>query len=288
MKKTSGAQKQKRNQTEKQILIMGILNVTPDSFSDGGRYLAVPAAVSRAKEMAKEGADIIDIGGQSTRPGAVIISEGEEIRRIEPVIRAIRKALPNIGISVDTNRASVASAALLAGADIVNSLGGFSFDPALADVVAKAGCPIVIYHIRGTPETMQKGTIAYKNVTKEINAFFKKEIAFGEKHGVEKGQFVLDPGVGFGKTNEHNLEIIRNFADFLQWGMPLAVGVSRKSHLGSILQEKLGLKKAPVPEERLEAGLAETAIAVQNGAGIARTHDVLATAKFLAVLEELI
>ncbi len=267
---------------------MGILNVTPDSFSDGGLYVSAESAVARAVEMAREGADIIDVGGESTRPGSESVSATEEIARVVPVIQKIHEALPSVLISIDTNKAAVAEAALQAGAGMINSLGGFTFDPALADVVAKAKCPIVIYHIKGEPRTMQMGEIIYKNVVKEINEFFGKQIALGKKSGIKKEQFILDPGVGFGKSVEHNLAIVRNFKKFGKWKLPLAIGVSRKSHLGIILKEKLGLAEIPPPADRLEAGLAETAIAVEQGARIVRTHDVLATKKFLAIMEELI
>ena len=267
---------------------MGILNVTPDSFSDGGKYLAVDQALAHALEMARDGADIIDIGGQSTRPGAVTITPEEELLRVVPAVLAIRRALPKIGISVDTSRAVVAEAALKAGADMVNSLGGFTFDPELAEVVAKAKCQIVIYHTSGTPETMQKKPVATAKVIAGVQTFFKEQIAFGKTYGVKKDQFILDPGIGFGKSDEGNLLLVREFGVFKKWKLPLLVGVSRKSHLGRILQSKLKLKDAPEPTERIEAGLAETAVAVQNGAGIVRTHDVLATKKFLALFEELI
>ena len=276
------------NKKSRYVQVMGILNVTPDSFSDGGDFFDARAALARAKEMVKEGVDIIDIGGQSTRPGAEIISVDEELRRVVPVVKAVRKALPLVPISVDTNRAIVAEAALHAGATMINSLGGFHFDEMLAGVVAKARCPIVIYHIKGEPASMQKGTITYKNVVRDVDAFFAEQIAIGTKYGVKKNQYILDPGIGFGKSDEHNIKLIREFGYFLKWKLPLLIGVSRKSHLGRIMQTKLGLKKMPLPTERIEAGLAEVAIMVQNGASIVRTHDVLATKKFLAVLLECI
>lgn len=267
---------------------MGVLNVTPDSFSDGGLYFSVGGALKQVGSLIKAGADIIDIGGESTRPGSLPVSVEEETRRVLPVIKKIRQKFgKEIIISIDTNKSEVADAAVEAGANMVNSLGGFNFDPNLAKVVACHQVPIVIYHIKGEPRTMQIGKIKYQNVISEINQFFAKQIAIGIKSGLKKQQFILDPGIGFGKSVEHNLRIVKNFKAFAKWKLPLVVGVSRKSHLGNILQTKLNLKKVPSPNERLEAGLAETAVAVWSGANIARTHDVWETKKFLAVLDEL-
>lgn len=267
-------------------LVMGVLNITPDSFSDGGLYFQPKDAVQRTRQMIDEGADIIDVGGESTRPGSLSVSAQEEMSRVLPVIKNIREKFGNkILISVDTNKATVAEAALAAGADMVNSLGGFTFDPALANVVVNTGCPIILYHIKGEPRTMQQGDIKYGNVIREINTFFKKQIGFGMKQGIKRGQFILDPGIGFGKTIEDNLKIIKQYKTFTKLKMPTLLGVSRKSHLGKILQTELKLKGVPAPTERLEAGLAEVAVAVLHGARIIRTHDVIQTKKFLAVLD---
>ena len=267
---------------------MGILNVTPDSFSDGGLYLDPRIAFRQAGLMIKRGADIIDIGGESTRPGSLPVSAEEEIRRVLPVIKKIRQKFgKKIIISVDTNKSQVARVALAAGASMVNTLGGFAFDINLAKVVAEENIPVAVYHIKGEPRTMQAGEIKYKNIISEINKFFARQMAIGKKFGIKKDQYILDPGIGFGKSVEHNLAIIRNFRKFTKWNLPLLVGVSRKSHLAKILQKKLNFKKTPLPTERLEAGLAETAFAVLNGASIVRTHDVPETKKFLAILDEL-
>lgn len=272
--------------SQKQTLVMGILNVTPDSFSDGGLYFVPELALAKAESMIKEGADIIDIGGESTRPQSIAVPAEEEIARVIPVIKMIREKFgKKILLSIDTNKPAVAEAALKAGANIVNSLGGFLFDPALATVVAKSGSPIVIYHIKGEPRTMQSGTIKYKNVVSEINEFFKKQIDLGKKSGVKKDQYILDAGIGFGKSVEHNLAIVKNFKAFSKWKLPLLIGASRKSHLGKVLEAKLKLSAVPSPEERVEAGLAEAGVAVLRGATIVRTHDVLATKKFLALLD---
>lgn len=273
----------------KKTLVMGILNVTPDSFSDGGLYFDdVAKAVARVEQMIEEGADIIDIGGESTRPGSAPISPEEELKRIIPIIGAVRKKLGDkLILSIDTYKSSVAREALQEGANMINSLGGFTFDNKLTDVVAEFDCPIAIYHIKGVPQTMQKGSIIYKDVIDEIVVFFQKEIYFGLSRGMKREQFILDPGIGFGKTLENNLEIIKRLHEFQKLDLPLLISASRKSHLGKLLQERLGLPQLPDVSERLEASLAEIAVAVLNGASIVRTHDVLPTVKFLAVLDAL-
>lgn len=271
----------------KKTLIMGVLNVTPDSFSDGGLYQDVDKAVARFKEMILEGADIIDVGGESTRPGSEPISISNEIRRVIPVIKEIRRILPNIFISIDSYKAEVVKAALLAGADIVNSLGGFLFDSKLAGVVQEYNIQIIIYHIKGRPKDMQVGKQRYSDVINDIMDFFEKQIKIGVTDGVSRNQFLIDPGIGFGKTVEQNLQIIKRLSEFRWLKLPIVVGVSRKSHLGTIVKDELKLSILPFPAERLEASLAETAVAVLNGANIIRTHDVLQTKKFLVVLDKL-
>jgi dihydropteroate synthase len=270
--------------TKQKIRIMGILNTTPDSFSDGGLYLKPEDAVKRADQMLAEGAEIIDIGGESTRPGSEKISAAEEIARVTPVIKAIKKQFPKAVLSIDTWKHEVAEEAVKNGCTIINSLGGFSKDGNLVNIVVKSDCQIVIYHIKGDPSTMQKGQIMYTDVVREITDFFTEQLTFGKTHGVKKDQFILDPGIGFGKTLEHNLEIIKRLSEFKKFSLPIAIGLSRKSHLGMILEKDLGLKTSPL--ERVEAGLAETSIAVQNGATIIRIHDILQTKKFLTVLEK--
>jgi dihydropteroate synthase len=267
------------------INIMGTLNITPDSFSDGGEYYKnISKAVLRTKKMLDEGASFIDIGGESTRPGSEKISAGEELKRVIPVIKNIKKHIPNVKLSIDTWKHEVAKEALKNGCTVVNSLGGFLFDKKLAEIIAETKCSIIVYHIKGKPKTMQKGQINYTDVVKEISAFFGEQIEFGEKNGIKKDKFILDPGIGFGKTVEQNLEIIMRLKEFQKFKLPMAIGVSRKSHLGKILRKEIRLETSPT--ERLEASLAETAIAVQNGADIIRTHDILQTKKFLTVLEK--
>ncbi len=273
--------------SDNQTLVMGILNVTPDSFSDGGLYFDdIAKAVARVEQMIEEGADIIDIGGESTRPGSTTISQEEELKRIIPIIDAVSNKLGDkVILSVDTYKSFVAKEALQAGVKMINSLSGFTFDNTLADVVAEFDCPIAIYHIKGEPQTMQKGSIVYKDIIDEIVVFFQKEIYFGLSRGMKREQFILDPGIGFGKTLEHNLEIIKRLHEFKKLDLPLLIGASRKSHLGKLLQQRLGLPQMPGASERLEASLAETAVAVLKGVSIVRTHDVLSTVKFLAVLD---
>lgn len=272
---------------EHRTLIMGVLNATPDSFSDGGCfYENVDAALRHTGRMIDEGADIIDIGGESTRPGASAVSEEEELRRILPIVRAIYKEWGSSArLSIDTCKGVVAEAALAEGASMVNCLGGMMWDPRIVGVVARFGCPIVVYHIRGTPRTMMTGDLTYRDIVEDISEFFRQAIALGEAGGVSRTQFLLDPGIGFGKTVAQNLELIRRLAEFRSFDLPIVVGVSRKAHLGTMLQRALGLPAVPGPLERLEAALAETAIAVRNGARIVRTHDVEPTRRFVAVMD---
>lgn len=270
----------------RRTLIAGTLNVTPDSFYDGGRYFDIEKTVARAAEHVTEGADIIDIGGESTRPGSTPVSLEEELRRVIPVIRAVRERVSkNIAISVDTYKSRVAAEALDAGADIINSIGGFTFDPEMAMVAARYGCSFAMYHVRGMPSTMQEGDITYHDVITDIADFFETQIAQGIAAGMRRDQFIVDPGIGFGKTLEHNVEIIRRLAEFKKLGLPILIGVSRKSHLGLILKDALDLPEAPPAEDRLEASLAEAVIAVLNGADIVRTHDVAETRRALAAVD---
>jgi dihydropteroate synthase len=272
-------------------IIMGILNTTPDSFSDGGLYykeneISISAALERVKMMLSEGADIIDIGGESTRPGSKTISVEDEISRTVPIIKAIRAELPNdIWISIDTNKKEVAEAAFTAGANMVNCLGGVSRNPKLLAFIKARDCPFVVYHSKGIPEFMQSGEIEYADLIGEIRAFFESEITACVKSCLHDPQILLDPGIGFGKTVEQNAEIIKRLNEFSDLNRPILLGVSRKSHLGVILKKQLCLTEIPGPLERIEASLAETAIGLHNGAHIIRTHDVGVTKKFIATLD---
>lgn len=269
-------------------ILMGVLNVTPDSFSDGGLYLNVATAVRRAQQMISEGANIIDIGGESTRPGSNFVKNAEELRRVIPVIQAIRKQLGgNILLSVDTWKSTIANAALKAGANIINSLGGFQFDPKLKTVIAKAGCPVIPYHIYGTPRLMKKQMDEKRDVMKDLWEFFRDQTALALKSGIKKHQLIIDPGIGFGKTLNQNLRIIRELNTLVPLGLPIAVGVSRKSHIGMMLQELEHTKEPPSPSQRIEGALAETALMMLGGARIIRTHDVKETKRFVGVLDRL-
>ncbi len=262
----------------KRTLVMGILNVTPDSFSDGGKFFTLESALERARQLIREGADIIDIGGESTRPGAEPVPEEEELRRVVPVIRAIREesAVP---ISIDTYKATVAEAALDAGANIVNDISALRFDPQMVKVVARARVPVVLMHMLGEPRTMQQNPV-YTDVVREIKEFLGERIAFARAHGIEK--IIIDPGIGFGKTVAHNLEILRRLSELKELGCPILIGTSRKSFIGKLG----GTEEHPLPvQERLEGTIASNVIAVLNGAQIVRVHDVAATKKALAIVD---
>ncbi len=265
--------------------IMGILNVTPDSFSDGGEFLDINRAVEQVAKMLEEGADIIDIGGESTRPGAEPVPEEEEIKRVIPVIKEIRKELGNnFLISIDTYKANVAKLAIEEGADIINDISGMSFDPKMADIVAQLDCPVIINHIRGNPQNMQKN-VYYDDVVQEIISFLENQISYGIRKGIRKDRFIIDPGIGFGKNLEHNIEIIKRLKEFKVLGFPILIGISRKSFIGAILKNLMGKEEPPPPKERLFGSLSASAIAVLNGAHIIRTHDVKETAEFLTILD---
>ncbi len=255
--------------------VMGVLNVTPDSFYDAGWYYDLRRAVSRALEMAAEGADFIDIGGLSTRPGSEPVSEEEELKRVVPVITEVA-AQVSVPISIDTYRATVARAALEAGAALVNDISGLAFDPAMAKLVATSGSPVIIMHIKGTPRDMQVDP-HYDDVVGEINQYFRERISGAKAAGIRDGQIILDPGIGFGKRPEDNLVILNQLRDFVNLGYPVLVGASRKSFVGKILNLP--------PEERLEGSLAAAAVAIQNGAAIIRTHDVKATVRVARVID---
>ena len=251
---------------------MGVLNVTPDSFSDGGRYFAEGAAIGRAEAMAAEGADIIDIGGESTRPGAERVDPAEQWRRIYPVlegIRRIRHRLPVV-LSVDTTSAAVAEAALYTDADIINDISGGRDDPEIFSVVERFEVPVILMHMQGTPATMQVDP-TYSDVTAEVAQFLRGRLGGAAAAGVDPGNVLLDPGIGFGKTVEHNLELLRRTRDLAALGRPLVVGTSRKGFIGKVLGS---------PDADRRFGTAATvAWAVANGAAVVRVHDVEAMAQ---------
>ncbi|MFQ5882072.1 MAG: dihydropteroate synthase [Candidatus Methylomirabilales bacterium] len=246
--------------------IMGVLNVTPDSFSDGGLYLDPDRAVEYAHRMVEEGADLIDVGGESTRPGSEPVSIEEELGRILPPLKHLVQELP-VPISVDTYKADVAAVALAEGADLINDISGLTFDPRMASVVAGAGGGLVLMHIRGTPRTMQEDP-HYADLLGEIREYLRERILWAEAAGVHPEAIVMDPGIGFGKQAEHNLLLLKHLPELQVLGKPLLIGLSRKSFIGKILD-------LPV-EERLEGTAAAVAVAIWQGAHIVRVHDVKA------------
>lgn len=248
----------------KRPLVMGILNVTPDSFSDGGRYTERERAIEHAREMVAQGADIIDVGGESTRPGAHPVSLAEEMDRVLPVIEALSREL-EVPISVDTYKAPVAKMALEAGATIVNDISALRFSPDMIDVVAQYRPWVVVMHMKGTPKDMQEAPW-YEDVVGEVEGFFEERLRYLESHGISKEKVILDPGIGFGKRLEDNLSLLKHIDRFLHLGCPILVGPSRKSFIGTVLD-------LPV-EKRLEGTLAAASIAVFQGAQIVRVHDV--------------
>jgi dihydropteroate synthase len=253
---------------------MGILNVTPDSFSDGGRYAEVEAAVAAAAAMAAAGVDLIDIGGESTRPGSEPVPADEQLRRVLPVIeRIVGLGVP---ISIDTTRVAVAGAALDAGATIVNDVSGLRDDPGLADLVAERGCGLVVMHSRGTPRDMQRDP-RYHDVVRETGEELDEAVGRAEARGVRPDQVVVDPGIGFGKAFEHNMELLGRLPEFVGRGRPVLVGVSRKSFLGRILDAEVG--------DRLAGSLAAAVAAVLSGVHIVRAHDVEATVRAVKVTD---
>jgi len=255
---------------------MGILNVTPDSFSDGGLYFDKGRAIQHALRMEYEGADIIDIGGESTRPGSEAIPVQEEIRRVVPVIESLARKV-KVPISIDTYKSAVAEAAISAGASMVNDISGLRFDPKMPEVVAKNKVPVVIMHIKGTPKDMQKNP-TYKALIPEIMDYLREGIAIARRAGIPDDKIIIDPGIGFGKTVEHNLEIIRRLHEFTGFEKPILLGPSRKSFIGKILDD------LPVME-RLEGTAAAVAIGIFNGANIVRVHDVKAIVRVARIAE---
>ena len=254
---------------------MGVLNVTPDSFSDGGHFLDPQKAVDKAVQMVEEGADILDIGGESTRPGSDPVPLEEETRRIIPVIESVAKRL-RVVISVDTYKSALARRALEAGATVVNDITGLKGDPAMKDVIARRGASVVLMHMQGTPKTMQQKPV-YKDVVAEVSQFLKHQADEAVKAGIR--QVIVDPGIGFGKTLDHNLSLIKNLGVLRSAGFPILVGPSRKSFLGAILDLPVG--------ERLEGTAAAVAICIMNGASVVRVHDVKEMKRIAMVVDRI-
>lgn len=261
-------------------LVMGVLNVTPDSFSDGGKFLDAGRAIEHAAAMERDGADLIDVGAESTRPGSAGISLDEELRRVLPVLQGLRGKL-KIPVSIDTRKAEVAEAALDAGAEIINDISGLRSDERIAQIAAKHGAGLILMHLRGAPKSMQRGPFARKAV-RDVRRGLRESAAKAKKAGVAKSQIVLDPGIGFGKTYAQNYELLRELARLAELGFPLLVGTSRKGFLGATL--KNDERNAPV-DERIWGTAATVAASILNGAHIVRVHDVAEMAQVARVAD---
>ena len=262
---------------KRETLVMGIVNVTPDSFSDGGKFFLPEVAISHASKLITQGADIIDIGGESTRPGAEQVSESEELKRVIPVIEKIRTDNPTILISIDTTKASVAKHAIEAGADIINDVSGFSFDNNMIGIVESFNIPVVIMHMKGNPQNMQLNP-KYKDIVNEILDFFKMKIKIAIQSGINRSMIILDPGIGFGKTVEHNFELLSRLNEFNVLELPIMIGPSRKSFIGITLDLP--------PEDRVEGTAAAVSAGVMNGASIVRVHDVKSMKRVVRIIEK--
>ncbi len=274
---------------------MGVVNVTPDSFSDGGLFLDADAAIAHARELASEGADILDVGGESTRPGAEPVSADDELRRVLPVVEGIvasGRVVSGIAaetrtpvhprVSIDTSKASVARAALGAGASIVNDVSALRADPGMAGLVAESGCECCLMHMLGEPRTMQADP-RYVDVVDDVKAFLDERLAFAVREGVREDRIMLDPGIGFGKTVAHNLALLRRLDELTSLGPPLVVGTSRKSFLGRILADVAGDAEPVDASRRLEGTIATNVLAYERGASVFRVHDVAPVRDALAV-----
>jgi dihydropteroate synthase len=263
---------------------MGVLNVTPDSFSDGGFYLDSETAIAHALKLERDGADVLDIGGESTRPGAAPISSAEEIRRILPVIHALRGKL-RIPISVDTRSSEVAEAALAAGAEILNNVSGLRNDPRIGEVARQARAAVILMHMRGTPQTMQKAPFAH-DVIHDVVSGLREALARAKRAGLAKTRLVLDPGIGFGKTHDQNFEILARLPEFARLGCPILVGTSRKAFLGKALAKS---GESALPADRRLLGTAATVTtSILGGAHIVRVHDVAEIAEVARVADRVV
>jgi dihydropteroate synthase len=270
---------------------MGIINVTPDSFSDGGEFFDADAAVAHARDLELQGADILDVGGESTRPGAEPVSAADELERVRPVLEGIAAAGLRAQVSIDTCKAVVARAALDAGASIVNDVSAFRADPQMAGLVAERGAECCLMHMLGEPRTMQRGVGGvggvggpqYTDVVDEVKAFLEERMAFAVREGIEEERIMLDPGIGFGKTVAHNLELLARLNELTSLGRPLVVGTSRKSFLGRIAADGAGRSEPLEPARRLPGTIATNVLALERGASVFRVHDVAPVRDALAV-----
>jgi dihydropteroate synthase len=261
-------------------LVMGVLNVTPDSFSDGGKFLQPESAIEHAFAMERAGADFLDIGGESTRPGSIETSASEEVDRILPVLEALRGRL-KIPVSVDTRRASVAELAIRAGAELINDVSGLKSDPQIAEVAARFRVPLIVMHMRGEPRTMQAGGFA-RDVMKDVMQGLRASVAIARKAGIGKTQIIVDPGIGFGKSFAQNYELLQKLPQLAKLGYPLLVGTSRKGFLGATLAREG--QPAP-PEERIWGTAATVTASILNGAHIVRVHDLTEMVKVVRVAD---
>ena len=268
----------------RETLVMGVLNVTPDSFSDGGRFATVEAAIMQAHEMAAGGAHLLDIGGESTRPATfrdqTPLSAADEMARILPVITRLARELPGLPLSVDTYKAEVARAALDAGASLINDISGLQFDPDMAALAAERGVPLILMHLPGLPRNLPP-TPVYSDLVAEVCAFFERQISSAEASGVSRSQIWLDPGLGFGKNIHHNLELLRRLPELKTLGFPLVVGASRKRFLGTILG-------TDDPNDRREGTAATVALSIAGGADVVRVHDVREMARVARVSDAVV
>ena len=264
--------------------LMGVVNVTPDSFSDGGRFLDADAAIAHGRELVAQGADILDVGGESTRPGAESVGAAEETARIEPVVAGLRAA--GVQLSIDTSKLAVAEVALRAGATLVNDVTAFRADPGLAGLVADSGAECCLMHMLGEPRTMQREA-RYEDVVSEVKAFLEDRMRFAISEGIQEERILLDPGIGFGKTARHNLELLRRLEELVAIGRPVVIGTSRKTFLGrigAVAREGGELDEVdPLPpSERLPGTIATNVLALERGASVFRVHDVAAVRDALA------
>ena len=260
--------------------IMGILNVTPDSFSDGGRFFSIDRAVEHGLRLIREGSDILDVGGESTRPFADPVPIGEEIRRVVPVIEALA-GQTTVPISIDTTKSEVARAALAAGACMINDVSAFRLDPALADLAAGADVPVILMHMKGEPRTMQLSPV-YENLLDDICSFLKDRVSFAEAGGVSRSRIIIDPGIGFGKTVAHNFQILKHLSVFAELGLPILVGSSRKA----FIRKTIGVPDTSAQSPEVETGSqAAVATAALFGAHIVRVHNVANTKNTLKIID---
>jgi dihydropteroate synthase len=265
-------------QMGKRTLIMGILNATPDSFSDGGRYSISEKAIEEGVRMSEEGADIIDIGGESSRPGADTVSDEEELRRVIPIVQGLSRRIA-IPISVDTMKATVARVALAEGAEIVNDISAMNYDATMARVIADAGAAVILMHMRGTPKTMQTGDLNYRSLIGEVCGYLRMSIRKAEETGISPLQTMVDPGIGFGKSPSDNLRLIRHMKELKVLGRPIVTGASRKSFIGHVT--------GGGPLERIEGTAAAVTVAIMNGGHVMRVHDVAKMKKVAAMADAL-